>query len=509
MEDKTATSQRTKIVGMIRFGFFVTFCFVVIANLSGVYVSTSGYKASTVTSNYFKLIPPLLNLDRDVEETIYKYKIIGKSTPDEALNLLGELDKLTANFNKDIEQLSSNELLPKEVNIAEVKTKYSEISEKGKLMALAYIDKDKKKGDQLSEELEKVGDKLIDMVMKATKTIQDSIAKDSENNMNMFSTFKKWNVVLILISVLFVVIIALRVIKAVLAALDEERRILSDKISEVVTVLSQNISKFMSTSNNLFELGNRLSDNSTQQEHSSNSALTASQRIDELMKFVVKATDDAARVSEDNQKKVSKGQDVITKMSETIQDLHRNNQQLSEIVQFINEIEHKTKMINNIVFQTRLLSFNASVEAARAGEHGKGFAVVAQEIGTLAEQSGKSADEINKLLTDSISKVTHIVKMIQDSSRVSEGVVDESIKIYGEIKILNDKSAHAVDQISHSSQETMNNITETIQSVHDIDKVIRANKTMTDETNNQVSIIKDQSEELQNVIQNLEGIIRN
>ncbi|MBC7465119.1 MAG: hypothetical protein H7256_03945 [Bdellovibrio sp.] len=48
------------------------------------------------------------------------------------------------------------------------------------------------------------------------------------------------------------------------------------------------------------------------------------------------------------------------------------------------EIGNKTKVINDIVFQTKLLSFNASVEAARAGEHGKGFAVVAEEVGKLA-----------------------------------------------------------------------------------------------------------------------------
>src|SRR5690606_3309812 len=63
------------------------------------------------------------------------------------------------------------------------------------------------------------------------------------------------------------------------------------------------------------------------------------------------------------------------------------NQQLSEIVNSIQEIESKTQIINDIVFQTKLLSFNASVESARAGEHGKGFAVVAEEVGNLASMS--------------------------------------------------------------------------------------------------------------------------
>ncbi len=67
-------------------------------------------------------------------------------------------------------------------------------------------------------------------------------------------------------------------------------------------------------------------------------------------------------------------------------------------------------MINEIVFQTKLLSFNASVEASRAGEHGKGFAVVAEEIGNLAQMSGKASLEISTMLGESMEKVDKIIQ---------------------------------------------------------------------------------------------------
>ena len=70
-------------------------------------------------------------------------------------------------------------------------------------------------------------------------------------------------------------------------------------------------------------------------------------------------------------------------------------------------------MINDIVFQTKLLSFNASVEAERAGEHGKGFAVVAQEVGNLATMSGESAEEITKILDESVKMVQKLVSSNQ------------------------------------------------------------------------------------------------
>lgn len=80
------------------------------------------------------------------------------------------------------------------------------------------------------------------------------------------------------------------------------------------------------------------------------------------------------------------------------------------------EVVNKTGVINDIVFQTKLLSFNASVEAARAGEHGKGFAVVAEEIGNLASMSGKSAQSIQSTLEQTQLKVSQIVNDLENGS---------------------------------------------------------------------------------------------
>lgn len=81
-----------------------------------------------------------------------------------------------------------------------------------------------------------------------------------------------------------------------------------------------------------------------------------------------------------------------------------SNAEVKELVGIINGISERTKVIDEIVFQTKLLSFNASVEAERAGEHGRGFAVVAQKVGNLAQMSGKAAQEISSILKQSIEK---------------------------------------------------------------------------------------------------------
>jgi len=107
-------------------------------------------------------------------------------------------------------------------------------------------------------------------------------------------------------------------------------------------------------------------------------------------------------------------------LQSSINNLLVSNKRVEALAKMIEEIGIKTKMIDDIVFQTRLLSFNASVEAERAGEHGRGFAVVAQEVGNLALMSGKSSNEISLILKNSIKEAQDVVKL--NNTYVSAGV---------------------------------------------------------------------------------------
>ncbi len=172
----------------------------------------------------------------------------------------------------------------------------------------------------------------------------------------------------------------------------------------------------------------------TQQQASALQETAAS--IDEISAMIRKTSENSSQLdvssqknyelARDGQKSVGEMLKLLVGITESnkqiLNQVEEGNGKISEIVKVISEIGAKTKVINDIVFQTKLLSFNASVEAARAGEHGKGFAVVAEEVGNLAQMSGNAAKEISEMLSSSIQKVEFIV--VENKKKVESLLLD-------------------------------------------------------------------------------------
>ncbi len=168
-------------------------------------------------------------------------------------------------------------------------------------------------------------------------------------------------------------------------------------------------------------ISHEVSNSANEQAASIQETVATLDQITSQVNTTVDSVDNSTKKSQESLHIATEGKTVVTEMiqsmeaigksnNEIMEEIARGNERIGGIVKIINEISQKTAVINDIVFQTKLLSFNASVEAARAGEHGKGFAVVAEEVGNLAQMSGKASKEIAEILSDSIVKVNSVIE---------------------------------------------------------------------------------------------------
>lgn len=110
-------------------------------------------------------------------------------------------------------------------------------------------------------------------------------------------------------------------------------------------------------------------------------------------------------------------QDLIRINQDTTQSVHNVQKQTNVTNEAAQQIRTAIDIISDIAAQTNLLSLNASIEAARAGEHGKGFAVVAEEVRNLADQSQAAVDEISATIQNLIENSDISVEIMNEVIR--------------------------------------------------------------------------------------------
>ena len=160
----------------------------------------------------------------------------------------------------------------------------------------------------------------------------------------------------------------------------------------------------------------------------------------------------------------SLGSSVRNSLSEGVSLASKTTNAMDEINTKVTAINEAITVIDQIAFQTNILSLNAAVEAATAGEAGKGFAVVAGEVRNLANRSAEAAKEIKELVEDANIKANS-----------GKQISDEMIQGYKNLDEQIEKTLQIIGDVTSSSNEQMQGIEQINDAVNLLDKVTQQN----------------------------------
>ena len=250
-----------------------------------------------------------------------------------------------------------------------------------------------------------------------------------------------------------------------------------DNLSAALANVDQASNQLLSGAGEVASGAQSLAQGATEQ---ASSIQELSETITSISDAIKENSENAAEASEKANAAGAEVQEVNTMMSELVSAMH-------EISEFSGETKKIVKTIEDIAFQTNILSLNAAIEAARAGAAGKGFAVVAEEVRNLAGKSAEAAKNTTRIIE---STVNSIVSGNQLCAEVAEKM-NKVGETAGKVTVINNK-------IADSSKKAADSIVKVTIGVDQISNVVQTNSATSEqsaaaseELSNQANMLKE------------------
>jgi methyl-accepting chemotaxis protein len=226
--------------------------------------------------------------------------------------------------------------------------------------------------------------------------------------------------------------------------------------------------------------------------------------MSEMTSMIAQASENAQEslaLSKSATGRAEDGNRIMQRLVDSMESIQQANGQLQNISNIISEIAAKTAVINDIVFKTQLLSFNASIEAARAGQHGRGFAVVAAEVGNLAQLSGTAAKEIQLLLDDSKRQVEGFLEGNQQRVQEGQAVSSEALATFSDIARTISSIGEQIRGITDATTEQEIGVKQTGIAMGQMDSLSQRNSIVAQHVSTSAGDLEEQSLKLQRIMQ--------
>jgi len=252
-------------------------------------------------------------------------------------------------------------------------------------------------------------------------------------------------------------------------------KLVGNNTSEILAMIMNTGDSLNQNTHTLSNASNNLSTSSNQQATSLEETAAALEEITANIQGNTQASMEMAELANNVTKSAQSGQSLANRTAGAMDEI---NTQVSSINEAI-------EVIDQIAFQTNILSLNAAVEAATAGEAGKGFAVVAQEVRNLASRSAEAAKEIKEIVERASLKAN-------DGKKISDEMIEGYEELNGNISTTIEK----IELVATASKEQERGITQINDAVNLLDQATQQNAQVAEEISDMSNKIANMSNSL-------------